>query len=330
MMNAIQNSRREMFFNDNKSFLNIVPASQFNPPSFSSNANGFQINEERTIVLIMQVGNAGTTPQLQKKISVYNLTSSNGIINNASELSFIGTTNELNFEISGNRKQLPIGFYWDSLNSKIYVRGTGDSIANATIAEFDFNLATLTATFLRYKTLDIQFQSGNFYFSENKARIFVCNAGGSNSYAEYALSIPGNISTATLVKIKSLDSQNCFAAAPVFYANGGYGFFITRTAIAGETNIVKRQFSVPYDYDTIITDSGYSQAFKRPSYGTGNFYSDSLQPIFISKDFRKINYFSASALAGGRIGVATFEIPANFKGNGNGLGGVKVGSIIIV
>lgn len=314
-MNDLLIARRKSFIL-NKSFLNIVPNSQFNFPSFGGNSiNGIQKNSTGSIFLVLGGGTGGTTPPSQARIYAYSNAGGDGIIEKQADLSYLGSSNELNFEVGGVRQILSSCLVWNVPLGKAWVNN------GTSIAEFDLNLTTLTASFVKYKTLTYAFTSGAFYFSPDGTMLFASNQ---TRYTKYILSVPFDISTAVLsISINSTG----FTSPPVFYGNGYFAISTVYRGGSGQAAIQKRNFSVPYDYTTLLSGYGYIQQFIKT--GVIGFTASPTTPIFLSNSLKRANYFSSISSSGGRIGLGTFDIPASFVGNGNDLGGVKVGSTIV-
>src|SRR5690606_17962358 len=117
------------------------------------------------------------------------------------------------------------------------------------------------------------------------------------------------------------DDGLTFSSPPFFYSNGGYGIYLSYGG--GGANINKRQFSTPFDFTSVELGTGYRQGIRRGAYQSELRLTAQL-PIFFSEDLRKMNYFDNGTSAGGRIGIGYFDIPANFRGLGNELGGVRL------
>jgi hypothetical protein len=304
------------------SYFNVVPASQFNPPSWISNQGnlrGVQFNNDRTKVLLMQHGSGSTTPTLQKTIRIYENSNPNGIIESALDLTYIAQTSEFNFEVGGVRQQLGTGFLYNEDLGKVWVLGNSSDI----IAEWDFDIDTNTQSFVQYVTLPYSFES--FYFSSEGTELYTSrNAPTGVTIVRYDLSTPFDISTYSVSQTRSWSSQNglTFTSPPFFYSNGGYGIYLSY--YKGGANINKRQFSTPFDFTSIEFGTGYRQAIRRTAYENDiRLYAQ--LPIFFSEDLRKMNYFNNNnTSAGGRIGIGYFDIPANFIGLGDELGGVRL------
>src|SRR5690606_37529159 len=105
-----------------------------------------------------------------------------------------------------------------------------------------------------------------------------------------------------------------FSCPPFFYSAGGYGIYLS--FYANGANINKRQFSTPFDFTSVELGTGYRQAIRRTAYDS-QIRTFAQLPIFFSEDLRKMNYFDNGTLAGGRIGIRYFDVPANFRGLGN-------------
>lgn len=321
-----QHRRRLLMQSNTKSYFNVVSAGQFNPPSWGSQGNlmGVQFNNDRTKVLMMQQGNNSTTPVFQKRIRIYNLSNPNGIIESQSDITYSGTqTAEFNFEISGVRQQLDSGFLYNEDLGKIWVH-VGDS--SAVVAEWDYDITTNTQSFVQYVTLPYNLLGGSFYFSADGTHFYTSrNATTGVTIVKYTLSTPFNIATYSVTTTQSWNSTNglTFSSPPIFYNNGGYGIYLSYYGGSGQANINKRQLSSPFDFTSVELSSGYRQAIRRTAYNNDIILYGQL-PIFLSEDLRKMNFFNNGSSAGGRIGVGYFNIPANFIGNGNEQGGVRI------
>lgn len=323
----LSNRRKHLISRDQKSFFNVVPASQFDPPSWATNSQGglmgVQFNNDRTKVLMMQAGSSSTTPTFQRRIRIYENSNPNGIIESTSDLTYIGQTAEFNFEISGVRQQLDSWFLYDEDLGKIWVHVGGNY---AVVAEWDFDITTNTESFVQYVTLPYSLLAGSFYFSADGTHFYTSRSAPTGvTIVKYTLSTPFDISTYTVSQTREWSSVNglIFSSPPFFYNNGGYGIYLSYYGGSGQLNINKRQFSEPFDFTSVELGSGYRQAIRRISYENDIRLYGQL-PIFFSEDLRKMNYFNNASVVGGRIGLGYFDIPANFRGNGNQQGGVRI------
>lgn len=319
--------RRRLLMNSTaKSYFNVVSGGQFNPPDwFGSQGNlmGVQFNNDRTKVLMMQSGSDSTTPTQQRRIRIYENSNPNGIIESASDLTYIGQTAEFNFEVSGVRQQLDYGFLYNEDLGKIWVKSiTNDFV----VAEWDYDIDTNTQSFVQYVTLPYSLLGGSFYFSADGTEFYTSrNAASGVTIVKYTLSTPFDISTYSVTTTRSWNSNDglTFSSPPIFYNNGGYGVYLSYYGGSGQVNINKRQFSTPFDFTSVELGTGYRQAIRRTGY-TNQIILYGQLPIFFSEDLRKMNFFNNGSSAGGRIGVGYFDIPANFRGNGNEQGGVRI------
>lgn len=306
--------RRESFLK--KSFLNIVPNSQFNfSGSVGNTLNGVSKNSTGSIFLVLGISAGGTVPPSQGRVYVYNNAGTDGIIEKTSDLTYLGMSNELNFEIGGVRQLLQPGFFWNTSLGKVWVTN------GQTIAEYNINLTTLTATYVQQKLLMYSFSGGCFYFSPDGLMLFASN---NTRVTKYTLSVSFDISTATT---STTSTTGTFGSSPIFYADGKFAIFTQYRGGSGQSSIAKRNFSTPYDYMSLLSGYGYVQQFVKT--GVAGYSSSAFLPIFLSNSLKRMNYFNVTSANGGRIGIGTFDIPASFIGNGNDLGGVKVGSTII-
>lgn len=317
--------RRRLFGADiDTSYFNVVPTSQFNPPGWGSgqgNLMGVQMTKDKTKVLMMQ--NGQTSTDFQKRIRIYANENPNGIIESALDLTYVGQTAEFNFEVGGVRQQLTSGFLYNEDLGKIWVLSSDNY---AIVAEWNFDISTNTQTFVQYVTLPYILQGGSFYFSTAGTEFYTSrNAPTGVTIVRYDLSTPFDISTYSISATRNWGSADglTFASPPFFYSNGGYGIYLSYYGGSGQANINKRQFSTPFDFTSVELGTGYRQAIRRDGYNSQIRLIAQL-PIFFSQDLRKMNYFNNASSAGGRIGVGYFDIPANFKGLGNELGGVRL------
>lgn len=322
-----QHRRRLLMQSNTKSYFNVVSGGQFSTSDWTSNQGnlmGVQFNNDRTKVLMMQNGSGSTTPTLQKRIRIYNLSNPNGIIESQSDITYSGTqTAEFNFEISGVRQQLDYGFLYSEDLGKIWVHVGGTS---AVVAEWDYDIDTNTQSFVQYVTLPYNLTGGSFYFSSDGTHFYTSrNAVSGVTIVKYTLSTPFDIATYSVTTTRSWDSSNglTFSSPPFFYNNGGYGIYMSYYGGSGQVNIDKRQFSEPYDFTSVELGTGYRQAFRRTAYES-SIRSIAQLPIFFSEDLRNMNFFNNNTAAGGRIGIGYFNIPANFRGDGNEQGGVRI------
>jgi hypothetical protein len=321
-----QHRRRLLMEDNDTSFFNVVPTSQFNIPSWGETQGalyGVQMNNDKTKVLMMQNGDDTTTPNFQKRISIYENSNPNGIIESASDLTYIDQTEEFNFEVGGLRQSLQSGFLYNEDLGKIWVVTAGDE--TIIVGEWNFNIDTNTQSFVQYVTLPYGFKQGSFYFSGDGTSFYTSKHGGSGvTIVRYDLSISFDLSTYSVSQTREWDSYDglTFASPPFFYSNGGYGIYLSYYSWDG-ANINKRQFSTPFDFTSVELGTGYHQAIERNAYNSQIRLSAQL-PIFFSKDLRKMNYFSINSSAGGAIGVGYFDIPINFRGLGDELGGVRL------
>lgn len=317
-----QQRRRLFMADDDKSFFNVVPASQFNPPEWTGqrgNLMGVQMTNDKTKVLMMQNGVTETTPSFQKRIRIYENSNPNGIIESATDLKYVGQTAEFNFEVGGVRQQPTYGFLYNEDLGKIWV-----ILGNGTVAEWDFDIDTNTQSFVKYVTLPYTLHNGSIYFSADGTQLYTSNNSATVTIVRYDLSTPFDISTYSVSQTREWSSDDglTFTSPPFFYSAGGYGIYLSFHT-GGGVNINKRQFSTPFDFTSVELGSGYRQAIYRS--GVGGMRVTAQLPIFFSQDLRKMNYFSNGTGAwGGRIGVGYFDIPANFRGLGNELGGVRL------
>lgn len=326
-MDVIQNQRRWDFGQpEEKSFLNCIE--QFAIPSWTSsqsNLLGVQFSADKTKVMFMQFGNSGTTPDFQKRIRVYENSNPTGMIQATSDLTYIGQTADLTFEIGGVRQQLTsVCFYCNEALGKLWVLAE-----NIHLAEYDFNLGTLVTSLVQYKTLDYSVSGGMFYFSSDGMKLYTSSNSSSNNFAVYNLSSAFDVSTVVLDSVTTLGvstGDNC-SCPPSFYGNGSYAIYLSYYGGSGQVNINKRQFATPYNFLSVILGTGYRQGMRRNAYG--NIRTIGQLPIFLSENRLYLNYFNNST-SPQRIGFGEFDTTTNFRGNGDELGGVKdyVGNII--
>lgn len=321
-----QHRRRLLMEDNDTSFFNVVPTSQFDIPDWGETQGalyGVQMTNDKTKVLMMLGGTAQTAPTYQARIRIYENSNPNGIIESASDLTYVGETEEFNFEVGGVRQLSNVGFLYNEDLGKIWVRprtpGTTDY--HNIIGEWDFNIDTNTQSFVQYVTLP--YTLGSFYFSSDGTQLYTSN----NEYTgvtivRYDLSTAFDISTYSVSETRSwnIDDGLIFTSPPFFYSNGGYGIYLS--SYEHVICINKRQFATPFDFTSMELGSGYRQPIDKKAYGEQISISTSF-PIFLSQDLRKMNYFGTSG-AGGLIGIGYFNIPANFKGLGNELGGVRI------
>lgn len=308
-MDLIQNRRRALM-NDEISFLNIVTAKEFSLPSFPATPIiDVQKNENGSIILVLNDGSPSADPLLnrRKRIYAYSNSNSSGICESASDLTFLGVSNVLNFDFAGTNMQLS-SLYWNQTLNKLWCLA-GVNL----IAEFDFNIGTLTGTFVQAVTF-ATWDQGNFYFSLDGLKLFTCN---SHTGIVYNLSTAYDIST----KINSGSTFGTFASKPFFYANGGYAFHSRYIGGSGQWSLFKSKFNTAYDYSNIDASFGYRQPFRKSGFG---FFPNVRASLLFSNDLKKCNYFLAN-----KVGVGVFDISAKFLGNGNNLGGVKLNNTII-
>lgn len=321
-----QQRRRLLMADTDTSYFNVVPDSQFNPPDWGNtqgNLMGVQMTNDKTKVLLMQNGNSGSSPELQKRIRIYSNSNPNGIIESALDLEYIAQTAEFNFEISGVRQQLGSGFLYNEDLGKIWVIVTGTS---GIVAEWDFDIDTNTQSFVQYVTLPYSLSGGSLYFSADGTELYTSNTSAGVSIVKYDLSTEFDISTYSVSETRTWSSADglAFNSPPFFYSAGGYGIYLSNYGGSGQANINKRQFSTPFDFTSIELGSGYRQGIRRTGIDYTGMRLIAQLPIFFSQDLRKMNYFNNGTQAGGRIGIGYFDIPANFRGLGNELGGVRL------
>lgn len=317
-----QHRRRLLMQSNTKSYFNVVSGGQFNPPSWGSNQGnlrGVQMTNDKTKVLMMQ---NGASPDFEKRIRVYELDNPNGIIESSGDLTYIGQTAEFNFEISGVRQQLDYGFLYNEDLGKIWVHVGSTSTV---VAEWDYDIDTNTQSFVKYVTLPYNLQGGSFYFSADGTEFYTSRNGSGTTIVKYALSTPFDIATYSVTTTRTWDvgAGLTFSSPPLFYSNGGYGIYLSYYGGSGQVNINKRQFSTPYDFTSVEFGTGYRQGIRRTAY-ENSIRTIAQLPIFFSEDLRKMNFFDNATQAGGRIGVGYFGIPANFRGNGDEQGGLRI------
>lgn len=318
----IDEQRRRIIANAmlEQSYLNIVANSQFNAPSYPGTHGliGADYSKDRSKLILLSNGVSGTTPTNQKRLYCYTNSNPIGIAESASDLTYLGLSNDLVFEISGVRQQIGIGIHWDSDLGKIWLRHTTNA---AMISEYTFDFTTLTATYVQSKVLSGDFSSGNFYFNPTYTKLFVSS--GTTTFQEYTLSTAGDISTATLT---SAVTGVQFTNFPIFFEMGTSAIFSFYNIGSGQSDLRKTQLSTPYDINTFIV-AGYVQPFYRSA--VSGYRVTATLPIIASIGLKKINYFSGAISSGGRIGVGTFDDPLDFEGLGSGNGGVKVGGTLV-
>lgn len=320
-MDVIQNQRRWDFGQPaEKSFLNCIE--QFAIPSWTSvsgNLLGVQFSADKTKVMFMQNGQSSTTPDFQKRIRVYENSNPTGMIQATSDLTYIGQTPDLTFEVGGVRQQVSsaVCFYCNEALGKLWVLA-----GNIHLAEYDFNLSTLATSLVQYKTLDYNVSGGMFYFSGDGMKLYTSNSGLSDNFAVYNLSSAFDVSTVVLDSVTTLGiptGDNC-SCPPSFYGNGSYAIYLSYYGGSGQVNINKRQFATPYSFLSVISGTGYRQGMRRSGYG--NIRTIGQLPIFLSENRLYLNYFNNSS-SPQRIGFGEFDITTNFRGDGDELGGVK-------
>lgn len=310
-----------------KSFFNFVGVSQFNPPIWTNgsqgNLLGMQIIDGGTKALLLSNGGNSTTPTFQLRLRVYSLSSTNGVIEQMTDLSFLGQTGDLRFEISSTLIVPQAGFYYNEDLQKFWIKTSNR------IIEYDFDISTYTATLVQYITISTTVNNGGFYFTPDGMTLYTSRQASSDNIHKHNLSSYFDIGSITTTTNYTFSDTNglIFGSRPYFYSDGRFAIYLSYAVGGGyNANINKKAFSTPYDYPSLITSSGYRQAFsKGQSDTTIGIASQATQPIILSNDLLKMNWSSPAptTAGGGRIGIGYFDIPANFKGNGDELGGVR-------
>lgn len=311
--------RRMEFLNDSlTSWLNVVPSVQFNPPSYAGGngnlndvcyleMNGYKIylflalNTQDVLIRSWNEVNGGV---YQGVIRASNNLNNNGVLGNVSftHSSVTRTAQSIQYVNVGGIDYL-------------YVMSLDGIMARFTFT-LDLSIPTASVTFVDSFSLSASLsgEAGTYWFSEDGTKIWIINNGGVQT-REFTLSTPFIPSTATLT---ANETNFRFASRPYFYGNGRYCVGLYRNNDLG-TSTTFWDLAL-YECPIIYSPIGAVLRYRRPM--SRNLTQSKLRthqylPLFLSDDRKEINWFAAqttSSNANGRIGVGTFNIPLNFRG----------------
>lgn len=307
-----------------KSYLRVVPSVQFSPPSTGGVNNlvgvcHFKINGD-DFYLFNFVINA--TDDRRSYLHKYDTSGGafNGVIESSSKLTFVANLGSVNQTVSGSVRR-PEGATYVKIGGVdyiYYICQDGYVLVYEITIDLNAVPAVASLTFVSgYSVFGSSQQWTHFWFNDTGTKVW-CGDNGGTRMQERTLTVPFDFGSSH--SQTELNTNHLLASVPYFFSGGRYCLGLYRYSDSSSNTVWDL---CVYELAEVYNPMNFTVRYRRPILNgltNSKLRIHQFLPLFLSYDQKKLNWFASgrnSANANGNIGIGTFDLTRNFRGDSN-------------